>query len=136
MRSSAGWRHDLSGWQAEVRHLSLHVRPGEDNNPVVARLADLQERIGLVEGRVRKVREQIRAIRDRMLNEEEAATALSLFDPLWRTLAPPEQARVLGLLVERVDYDGAQGKVTISFQPTGVRALADELASRAEERRA
>ncbi len=131
-----GLERDLSGWQAEVRHMSLHIRPGEDNNPVVARLADLQERIGLVEGRVRKVREQIHAVRDRMLGEDEAATALSLFDPLWGTLTPPDQARVVGLMVERVDYDGARGKVTISFHPTGVRALADELAVRAEERRA
>ena len=131
-----GLERDLSGWQAEVRNLSLHIRPGEDNNPVVARLADLQERIGLVEGRVRKVREQIHAIRDRMLGEDEAATALSLFDPLWGTLTPAEQARVVGLLVERVDYDGAKGKVTISFHPTGIRALADELAVRAEEQRA
>ena len=131
-----GLERDLSGWQAEVRNLSLHIRPGEDNNPVVARLADLQERIGLVEGRVRKVREQIQAVRDRMLGEDEAATALSLFDPLWGTLAPAEQARVVGLLVESVDYDGDKGKVTISFHPTGIRALADEVAVRAEERRA
>jgi site-specific DNA recombinase len=131
-----GLERDLSGWQAEVRNLSLHIRPGEDNNPVVARLADLQERIGLVEGRVRKVREQIHAVHDRMLGEAEAVEALSLFDPLWGTLTPAEQARVVGLLVERVDYDGAQGKVTISFHPTGIRALADDLAARAQERRA
>ena len=131
-----GLERALSGWQAEVRHLSLHIRPGVDNNPVVARLADLQERIGLVEGRVRKAREQIQALRGRMLGEDEAATALSLFDPLWGTLTPAEQARVVGLLVERVDYDGARGKVTIAFHPTGIRALADELAARVEERRA
>ncbi len=75
-------------------------------------------------------------LRERMLGEDEAATALSLFDPLWGTLTPAEQVRVVGLLVERVDYDGGKGKVTISFHPTGVRALADELASRPEERRA
>ena len=127
-----GLERDLSGWQSEVRNLSPRIRPGEDNDPVVARLAELQERIGLVEGRVRKVREQVHAIRERMLGEDEAVEALSLFDPLSGTLAPAEQARVVGLLVERVDYDGAKGKVTISFHPTGVRALA----ARAEERRA
>ena len=52
------------------------------------------------------------------------------------SLTSAEQARVLGLLVERVDYDGSQSKVTISFHPTGVRALADELAARAQEQRA
>ena len=34
------------------------------------------------------------------------------------------------LLVERVDYDGSQGKVAITFQPTGIQTLADELAQR------
>jgi site-specific DNA recombinase len=43
---------------------------------------------------------------------------------------------VVGLLVERVDYDGAAGKVTISFHPAGIKALADELAGRSQERRA
>jgi site-specific DNA recombinase len=30
---------DLAGWQAEVRNLSWRVRPGEDNDPAVARPA-------------------------------------------------------------------------------------------------
>jgi site-specific DNA recombinase len=131
-----GLEQDLAGWQAEVRNLSLRLRPGEDNNAVVARLAEVQERIGLIEGRVRQAREQVHALRQRMLDEEEAAQALSLFDPLWGTLSLAEQAHVLGLLVEHVDYDGAQGKVTISFHSTGVRALADELAARTQEQRA
>ncbi len=131
-----GLERGLGGWQAEVRNLAPRLRPGEDNDSVIARLAELQERIGLVEGRVRKAREQVHAIRERMLGEDEAAQALALFDPLWGTLAPTEQCRVVGLLVERVDYDGVKGKVTLSFHPTGVRALADELASRAAERRA
>jgi site-specific DNA recombinase len=64
----------------------------------------------------------------------DAATAEALpsFDSLSGTAAPAEQARLVGLLVERVDYDGARGKVTISFRATGVRALADELASRSQ----
>jgi len=131
-----GLEQDLTSWQAEVRNLSLCLRPGEDNNAVVARLAEVQERIGRIEGRVRQVREQIHALHQRLLDEEDAAGALSLFDPLWGTLSLAEQSHVLGLLVERVDYDGAHGKVTISFHPTGVRALADELAARAQEQRA
>lgn len=110
--------------------------PGDDNSPVIARLADLQERIGLVEGRVQKVREQIRALPQQLLNEEETRLALSVFDPVWDALTPREQARVIGLLVERVDYDGALGKVAVTFHPTGIKALADELASQRQEKRA
>jgi site-specific DNA recombinase len=38
--------------------------------------------------------------------------------------------------VERVDYDGAQGKVSITFHPTGIKTLAEELAHHREERSA
>ena len=39
-----------------------------------------------------------------------------------------ERMRVVRLLIERVDYDGARGKVTMAFRSTGIRALAEELA--------
>jgi site-specific DNA recombinase len=131
-----GLERDLAGWQAEVRHLSLRLCPGGDNGAAVARLADLQERIHRVEGRARQVREQLRAARAQLLDEGAAATALALFEPHWEALPPAEQARVVGLLVQRVDYDGARGKLSLTFQPAGIKALADELAERGKERRA
>jgi hypothetical protein len=36
-------------------------------------------------------------------------------------------------LVERVDYDGANGNVSITFRPSGIKTLADELADRTKE---
>jgi hypothetical protein len=38
------------------------------------------------------------------------------------------------LLVERVDYDGSNNQVSITFHPTGIKALADEIAGRAKEK--
>ncbi|HON69193.1 MAG TPA: hypothetical protein PLS23_22165 [Phycisphaerae bacterium] len=52
---------------------------------------------------------------------------LPLFEPVWDTLAPREQARILHLLIQRVDYDGVNGNVSITFHPTGIKTLADEL---------
>jgi site-specific DNA recombinase len=131
-----GLEKDLAHWHGELRRLSGQIRPGDDNGPLIARLADLQERIGLVEGRVRKVREQIRAVHAQLINEDEARLALSCFEPVWQALAPAEQARVVHMLVERVDYDGAKGKVAITFHPPGIKTLADELARRGKERSA
>ncbi len=128
-----GLERDLARWQAEVNKLSGQVRPGDDNGPVVARLADLHQRIGLVEGRAARVRQQIAAIHQGLLDEDEARAALSVFDPVWGSLTPTEQARVVGLLVERVDYDGGAGKVSIAFRPTGIQTLARELAERRGE---
>jgi site-specific DNA recombinase len=88
----------------------------------------LQERIGLVEGRARKVREQIHAVRHQMLDADEAAETLAIFDPVWETLTPHEQARVVQLLVEQVDYDGVKGTVAVTFHAADIKTLAEELA--------
>ena len=70
------------------------------------------------------------ALSRKLVDEKEVAGALKLFDPVWESLTSREQARVVQLLVERVDYDGARGKVAITFHPTGIKALADELAGK------
>jgi site-specific DNA recombinase len=127
---------DLARWHRDVQQLTPQIRPGDDNGPVIARLADLQERIRQVEERVRKVRAQIQAEQQQLIDEDAAARALALFDPLWETLAPREQARVIDLLVRQVDYDGARSAVTIAFHATGIKTLADELMQEREGRSA
>jgi site-specific DNA recombinase len=132
-----GLEKDLAAWHGEVQKLAGQVRPGDDNGPLIARLADLQERIATVEGRVLKVRHEIHAIHHTLLDEDEARTVLAAFDPVWESLAPREQSRVVQLLVQQVDYDGGTSKVTIKFRPTAIKTLADELAAgRSEGERA
>lgn len=58
---------------------------------------------------------------------------LASFDQLWDSLSPREQARVLELLIERIDYDGQHGSVSLTFHPCGIKALTQELAHRREE---
>ncbi len=71
-----------------------------------------------------------------MANQPEIVQTLAALDPLWEALSPPEQARIVELLVERVDYDGASGKVAITFDHSGIKTLADELANQRKERTA
>ena len=61
------------------------------------------------------------------------AGALARFTPLWEALAPQEQARLVGLLVQRVDYDGAKHRVSVTLHPKGLVRLAEELASKTKE---
>jgi hypothetical protein len=52
-------------------------------------------------------------------------------------LSPAAQARVVRLLVRRVEYDGQHGRLRITFHETGLQVLADEVARRdAQEQRA
>ena len=47
-----------------------------------------------------------------------------ILQPAWEQLSPGEKAGVLRGLVEQVAYDGANGKVAITFRPHGIVALA------------
>jgi site-specific DNA recombinase len=123
---------DLASWSQDLLKLSGRLRPGEDNGDVVGKLADLQQRIGQVEGRVKRVRQQILEAQKGLL--DEAADALALFDPVWAEMSPREQARVVALLVEEVVYDSTRGRVRIAFHPSGIKTLAEELADKQLQR--
>ena len=69
-----------------------------------------------------------RAERDDV-TEAEAREALLQLDPLWDQLFPAEQARIVQLLVDRVDVHG-EG-VDVRFRMNGIGALARETARRA-----
>jgi hypothetical protein len=61
--------------------------------------------------------EQIREIATNRQNSREADDALSPFrdHSVWEALPAAEQARLVQRLVQRVDYDGREGKVAITF---------------------
>jgi len=97
------------------------------NGTATDRMADLQDRIRTAEQRATQVREELIALGRQLVDEREVARALALFDPVWETLSPREQARVIRLLVARVDYDGEKDTVSVTFHPAGIKTLADEL---------
>jgi site-specific DNA recombinase len=123
---------DLARWHADMQSLSGQLGGTNGDRSVVARLADLQERIDMAERRLSGVREQVQEVRRQRIDEDEARQALEDFDPIWQLLTPLEQGRLVTLLVKQVNYDGAAGKVAITFHPTSIRALADELAQKQE----
>ena len=79
-------------------------------------MADLQDCIRAAEQRTTQVREEMIALGRELVDEGEAARALALFDPVWDTLSPPEQARVIRLLVEQVSYDGEKGTASVASE--------------------
>ena len=103
------------------------VVSSDSNNGNTNHLANVQERIRSTENRITEVRERIIALSKELVDAREVGNACSVFDPLWETLTAREQARILHLLIEKVDYDGDNGTVSITFHPTGIKTLADEL---------
>jgi len=119
-----GLERNLKRHNEKLRKLA--GRPAT-NGTATDRVAELQERIQATEQRATQVREELIALGRELVDEKEVARVLSLFDPVWETLSPREQVRVIRLLVQRVDYDGEKGTVSVTFHPAGIKTLADEL---------
>ncbi len=85
--------------------------------------ADLHARVEETEKRLTALRDEIAATVGDVVSESDVAAALVNLGPAWEALVPREQARVIGLLVEGVEYDGAKGTVSVTFRPSGIKAL-------------
>ena len=76
-----------------------------------------------------RLRGMIAELPDNLVVEDHVeGTAPPLLDvirqPAWNELSNLEKAAVVRGLVERVNYDGAMGKVAVTFRARGLRALA------------
>ena len=130
-------QRDLVRGQGEARRLLAEVGAGQSNGHAVSRLAELQERVGQLEQRIARLRTQREALEQERLDQAAATRALADLDPAWDSMTPDEQGRIVRLLVARVDYDGAQRKMAITFHPLGLKTLAGErLGTNSEEQSA
>ncbi len=117
-----GVQKDLVWADAEVRAL-LDANSG----PATSRLAVLQDRVRLSEQHLTEIREEEYRLRAELVDENDV---LRDFESLWESFSPDQQARMLKLLIERVDYDGAENTVSVTFRPTGItgaKSLADQM---------
>ncbi|GJQ27741.1 MAG: cassette chromosome recombinase B [Phycisphaerae bacterium] len=143
-QARAQQEEQVAGLEADARIVErdvgrLHVEIAKaaaaaaTNGHAAVRLAELHEQLREAEQRLTELRDDLARARRQMVSKREVDSALEAFTPLWDTLSPREQARVLRLLVKRVDYDGANGKVAVTFHANGIRALGqDDLADSLE----
>ena len=112
----------LTREHAEMRRLAVQ---GPADGATAARIAELNERIQDGEAHLVELREQKIAAANEQLSEDELKAAFGDFDNIWRVLSPREQAEALRLLIARVDYDAEKSSVSVTFQPSGIKALAE-----------
>ena len=60
---------------------------------------------------------ELRALDLGDVNADELHDVLSDLGPVWSELFPKEKARAVALLLERVEFDAAEGEVEITFRP-------------------
>jgi site-specific DNA recombinase len=113
-------RADLARHQKEIHRI---VQRNSAATSDTARLIELHEKVRTCEGRAAELDEAERRVRVETYGIDTVRDALHNFDAVWATLSPKEQARVIELLVQRVEYDRADSSIEIAFHDAGLTAL-------------
>jgi site-specific DNA recombinase len=116
---------DLRAARAEVKGLSGKI-VGDTTGLVLQRLAEVQATTGGLEKRLAEIGAEVSRAEQDLPAEDAVAAALGHFTAVWESLTPAEQARIVTLLIERVEYDGAAQTIEIAFHPAGLTVLANE----------
>lgn len=120
---------------AQIRHLQKTRTPAlvAERRRLERELARLRDRDGdadrlaKIDARLTEIAEELAVLQTAAVDKRDLVRALEMFDEVWACLFPREQERVIALLVERIEFDAARETVAVTFRPTGIRALAEEV---------
>ena len=114
----------------EARDVLRAIGGKSDQSSVAAEhLGELEAHAATITKRLGELQQEIAMLESRTVTMADVERAISLFDPVWELLQDRERSRILNLLLERVDYDGAKGEILLTFYPLGITRLAAEAAS-------
>ena len=105
------------------------VPAGEIEAAVIEQIRTVLRQPEIVAGTWKEAR-----VHDSSITEADARAALQMLDPLWDELFPAEQARIVALLVERVDI--STNALDVRLRTDGLAAVAREMMARDMERAA
>ena len=126
-------RKNLQRWQAELSEVVRKLPVGQTDSVLLGVLADLQDRIRNGEKRLTQIRIEVDALQRMTIKSGDATEALQRFDEVWESLPPRKQCELIHLLVRVIEYDGSEGKLSISFHSSGIQTLDDSLTASATE---
>ena len=119
-----GLEQELARAQALMKNLRQETR-NQMQQPA-SELEAVRENIGHLERRLADTKEQALALQQPWLEVEQAAQALMALEQEFGSLPTIEQARLIRLMVQRADYDGAQGKLALTLDFAGLAGVVEE----------
>ncbi len=88
-------------------------------------IADLHERIASNEDQLREIRDRQAELASQQISHQEVLDAFRDFGKIWNVLSAYERAKIVSLLVARVEFDVSDSTVSISFHPSSIKSLAE-----------
>jgi site-specific DNA recombinase len=122
-RQLQNYKKQLARDHAEIQRIGAMANP---NDPTLSRLADLHDRIAKTEPELHGLRSRMNKLQVMQLADEEVRTAFGDFEKMWHTLTMREQAKLVRVLVERVEYDPSDTSLSVSFHASAIQSLSGE----------
>jgi len=116
-----------------ITRLQADIRRAAADRDASTRMLDLNNQVGAAERRMTEINARLAELEAERVDAGDVTAAFADFDNVWRALSPREQARILQLLVRRVDFDAADGTIAVTFHAAGIKALANGAPKGAEE---
>ena len=101
------------------------IAAGEVEGLVLGQIKRVLAAPELVARTIAAVRRENGAAEDAVLEEGDVIEALGALEPVWDELYPAEQARILRLVIERIDV--APDGISVTLHAAGIRSLVAEL---------
>ena len=122
-------RKELERAKSDVARLAdtLSRTDGHAADAVATELGKAQEQLAHLESRKKEIGDGLAALDAQAIDRAELTRALESFDPIWDVLLTPQRERVLQLLIEKIDYNGATQQLAITWRSSGFGRLADEI---------
>jgi site-specific DNA recombinase len=115
---------ELDALTRAARKCGNEVRDLAGDVTRAAAMADAQDRLRATERRQKDVTNELEDLKRDLVDDDTVAEALAQFGPVWETLSPREQARLISLMVSRVTYNADAGTVVLTFRTGASEALA------------
>jgi len=120
-------RRELKGASAALlKRIEKAGRKPADGAAPDPATEELREKVEALERRVEDLADALAAAEKKTIDSDDVARALVKFDEVFETLTTVERARLLALVLERIDYDGGTETIDLVFRPGGFEALAAE----------
>jgi hypothetical protein len=128
-----GLERELARGKILMESLLQETGPGDRGQQSASGLETLQENIRHVERHLAETQKQALVLQQHPLDLEQAARALSAMEQKFGSLPVIDQNRLMRLAVQRVEYDGVQGKLAITLDAAGIVALVEEQTKQDQE---
>jgi site-specific DNA recombinase len=113
-------QRQLSRDHAEISLIAVSANPSA---ATASRLSDLHPRVAKTEIDLGSTNSRIEQVGKKRFNEADITAAFANFDNVWGTLTSREQAKLVKLLVSRVEFESNKGSIEIAFHPSAIREL-------------